>query len=255
MKISVSCNERLGVLLFNQQRKVDLILEDYNMAKNEELRMTLGEKLKSARTDAGLTQEQLAEKLLVSRQAVTKWEADKGMPDIGNLKQLSKLLNVSIDHLLDSGEKLDLSVMRETINLNDYHYTRKFKGRWSKKAGKKDMVVMEKYPDAEIHCLTGKQLLTRGEKITDNTIGFLTDAPFGIPEFLNSIKNLDKEFYLVNQSDKQFFVIVTDEFIESRQPVEKITDKKFTIGKFSFVDCGIIPELRLTGVEPRVPDK
>lgn len=208
-------------------------------------KMTLGEKLKSARKSAGFTQEQLAEKLLVSRPAITKWEADKGMPDIGNLKRLSKLLNISIDYLLDSGESIDLSIMREEINLNDYNYTRKIKKRrWSKKVGKKDMAVMKKYPDAEIHCLAGKQILTRGEKITDNVIGFLTDAPFGIPEFLNGIKNLDKEFYLVNQSDKQFLVIVTDEFIESRRLAEKITDKKFAIGKFSFVDCGIISDFK-----------
>ena len=43
------------------------------------------------------------------------------------------------------------------------------------------------------------------------------------------------------EADKQFFVIVTNEFIESRQLAEKITDKKFSIGNFSFVDCGIIP--------------
>lgn len=212
------------------------------MVKNDEAKMTLGEKLKSARKSVGLTQEQLAEKLLVSRQAITKWEADKGMPDIENLKQLSKLLNISIDYLLDSGESIDLSVIREEINLDDYTYTRKFKGRWNKKAGKKDMVVIKKYPNSEIHGLLGKQILTKGEKITDNAIGFLTGSPFGIPEFLNGIKNADKEFYLVNQSDKQFFVIVTDEFIESRQLAEKITDKKFSIGNFSFVDCGIISD-------------
>lgn len=66
---------------------------------------TLGEKLKSARKDAGLTQEQLAVKLMVSRQAITKWETDKGMPDLENLKSLSQLLGVSIDYLLDNGEQ------------------------------------------------------------------------------------------------------------------------------------------------------
>ena len=205
-----------------------------------EERMTFGEKLKSARKSAGLTQEQLAQKLLVSRQAITKWEAEKGMPDIENLKNISRILNVSIDYLLDSGEVIDLSVMREEIDLGKYTYSRSLKGRWSKKAGKKDMVVMEKYPDAEIHGLVGKQILTKGENTADHAIGFLTSAPFGIPEFLNGIKNSDKEFYLVNQFDKQFFVIVTDEFIESRQLAEKITDKQFSIGNFSFVDCGII---------------
>ena len=176
----------------------------------------------------------------MSRQAITKWEADKGMPDIENLKQLSKLLNISIDYLLDSGESIDLSVMRETINLDDYSYTRRLKGRWSKKAGKKDMAVIKNYPNAEIHYLMGKQILTKAERITDNVIGFLTDAPFGIPDIINGFKNTDKEFYLVNQSDKQFFVTVTDEFIESRQLAERITDKKFAIGNFSFIDCGIL---------------
>lgn len=213
------------------------------METNNKVKITLGEKLKSARKSAGLTQEQLAEKLLVSRQAITKWEADKGIPDIENLKKLSKLLNISIDYLLDSGESIDLSIMREEINLDAYTYTRKIKGRWNKKAGKKDIIVMEKYPDAEIHCLVGKQILSREEKVTDNAIGWLTTAPFGIPDFINGIKNVDKEFYLVNQADKQFFVIVTDEFIESRQLREKITTEKFEIGNLSFIDCGIISEL------------
>ena len=214
------------------------------MGTNDKASMTFGEKIKSARKQAGLTQEQLAEKLLVSRPAITKWEADKGMPDIGNLKRLSRLLHISVDYLLDGGESVDLCMMREAINLDDYHYTRKLKGRWSKKAGKKDMVVAEKYPDAEIHCLIGKQISTRGEKITDHAIGVLTNAPFGIPEFLNGIKNADKEFYLVKQSDKQFFIIVTDEFMESRQLAEKITDKKFVLGNFSFVDCGVLSGLK-----------
>lgn len=204
------------------------------------MEMTLGEKLKSARKSAGLTQEQLAEKLLVSRQAITKWESDRGMPDVENLKSLSQLLGVSIDYLLDNGEHLDLSVIREEINLDEFTYERKLSGRWSKKTGKKDMVVRNKYPNAEIHYLMGKQLAAKSEKVIDNVIGFLTDAPFGLPDIINGMKNTDKEFYLVNDADKQYFVIVYDEFIESRQLSEKITARSFEIGNFSFVDCGIL---------------
>lgn len=212
------------------------------MESKNKLEKTLGEKLKSARKEAGLTQEQLAVKLMVSRQAITKWEADKGMPDIENLKSLSQLLGVSVDYLLDNGEQLNLSVIREEINLDEFTYERKFSGRWNKKAGKKDMVVTSKYPSAEIHYLMGKQIVTKGEKIMDNVIGFLTDAPFGLPDFINGMKNTDKEFYLVNDADKQYFVIVSDEFIESRQLSEKITTRKFEIGNFSFIDCGVISE-------------
>lgn len=210
------------------------------MIKNDKIGMTLGEKLKSARKNIGFTQEQLAERLLVSRQAVTKWEADKGIPDIENLKRLSKCLDVSVDYLLDNEESMHLSVMKEEINLADYVYKREIKGKWNKKSGKKDRVVIKKYPDAEIHYLMGEQMPTKSEKITDHIIGFLTSAPFGIPKLLNSIKNANKEFYLVKQSSKQFLVIVSDEYIESRQLAETITNNKFTIGDFVFTDCGIL---------------
>ena len=68
--------------------------------------MTFGEKLRNARKEAGFSQEQLAEKLSVSRSAVAKWETDNGMPDVGNLKAIATLLNVSIDYLLDEDEKM-----------------------------------------------------------------------------------------------------------------------------------------------------
>ena len=71
--------------------------------------MTLGEKIKEARKQAGLSQEQLSEKLGVSRSAVAKWETDKGIPDVENLKALSSMLSVSIDFLLDNGESLEKS--------------------------------------------------------------------------------------------------------------------------------------------------
>lgn len=63
--------------------------------------MTFGEKLKEARKKTGLSQEQFAEKLNISRSAVAKWESDIGIPDVSNLKSIAKLLNVSIDSLLD----------------------------------------------------------------------------------------------------------------------------------------------------------
>jgi len=66
--------------------------------------MTLAEKLKSIRKQAGMSQEQLAEKLGVSRQAVTKWETDAGIPDIENVMAISALFDISIDELL-SNEK------------------------------------------------------------------------------------------------------------------------------------------------------
>lgn len=62
--------------------------------------MTLGEKIQTLRTDAGLSQEYLAEQLAVSRQAVSKWELDKTVPDVKYIVALSDLFRVSTDYLL-----------------------------------------------------------------------------------------------------------------------------------------------------------
>ena len=196
--------------------------------------MTLGEKIAKARKENGLSQEVLAEKLCVSRSAVAKWETDKGIPDITNLKAISKLLNVSIDYLLDDGERVDVQVLREAYDLSQY-------GKGIRKR-KKDRVILEKFPNATVHTLLGKQVLTKGEKWVDGLLGFLTDAPFGIPELLNGLKNLDKEFYLVEKEGKQYLVMVTDEFIETRQLTKVFTEKKFRIGTWEFIKCAYEPK-------------
>ena len=67
--------------------------------------MEFGEKLQELRKKKGLTQEELAEALYVSRTAVSKWELGRGYPNIDSLKEISKFFSVSIDELL-SGEKL-----------------------------------------------------------------------------------------------------------------------------------------------------
>ena len=52
--------------------------------------MTLGEKIKKLRRDFNITQEEFAEKVGVSRQTVTKWEGDIGLPDADNLKNIAR---------------------------------------------------------------------------------------------------------------------------------------------------------------------
>ena len=73
--------------------------------------MTLGQKLKEIRKKFGLSQEQLAEIMNVSRQAITKWETDVGLPDTENLKELSRIFGITIDYLLDNNNELPLLVM------------------------------------------------------------------------------------------------------------------------------------------------
>ena len=66
--------------------------------------MTFGEKLKKLRSDNELTQDELAEKIFVTRTAISKWETDKGYPSIDSLKQLSNLFGVSIDELISDAD-------------------------------------------------------------------------------------------------------------------------------------------------------
>lgn len=78
----------------------------------EDSGMNLGEKIKDCRTKAGLSQEQLAERIHVSRQAVTKWETGRGIPDIANLIALSEEFDISLDELV----KEDGAVKRKIIS-------------------------------------------------------------------------------------------------------------------------------------------
>ncbi|WP_288705012.1 helix-turn-helix transcriptional regulator [uncultured Catenibacterium sp.] len=64
--------------------------------------MKLGETIKYYRTQLNLSQAELGDKIGVSRQAVTKWETDTGIPDINNIQALSELFHISIDALLSS---------------------------------------------------------------------------------------------------------------------------------------------------------
>ena len=73
--------------------------------------MALGERIRDERKKRGLSQEELADILNVSRQAITKWETDRGIPDIANLIRISEGFEISLDELI----KGDNSVKRKII--------------------------------------------------------------------------------------------------------------------------------------------
>ena len=75
------------------------ILAGGNFAAKTKI-MKLSEKIRTLRKNAGLTQEQLGEKINVSRQAITKWESGDGLPDIYNLVALSNLFSITLDELM-----------------------------------------------------------------------------------------------------------------------------------------------------------
>jgi len=89
-----------------------------------ENRMSLGRFIADRRKAMRMTQEELAEKLHVSKSAVAKWETNGGIPDRDNLKELSTVINVSIDDLYriikSTNEKdidLEINITTEVIAL------------------------------------------------------------------------------------------------------------------------------------------
>ncbi len=77
--------------------------------------MNFSEKLLTLRKANDLTQEQLAEKLDVSRQSVSKWESGQAVPELEKIVALSAIFNVTTDYLLKSSEIDDLSVKTEML--------------------------------------------------------------------------------------------------------------------------------------------
>ncbi len=185
--------------------------------------MTFGEKLKKARTEAGYSQEQFAEKLIVSRSAVAKWESDKGLPDIHNLKAIAALLNTSVDELLDESEALTFRELKEPIVLDDYEATGKCRS-------KKDAAVLAKFPDA-----SAVTVLLREKKLSpiEHILEWTVMPAFGLFQAVDQY-NDKNEWYLVDRGGKQYLAAVSDEFILSQEMAKQITEKKFTIGEYTF---------------------
>ena len=71
--------------------------------------MEFNEKLQELRKQRGLTQEELAEKLYVSRTAISKWESGRGYPNIESLKAIAKFFSVTVDELLSTEEVLTIA--------------------------------------------------------------------------------------------------------------------------------------------------
>lgn len=78
--------------------------------------MTIGERLQKLRKDKQYTQEQLAEILGVSRQAISKWESDQGQPEINNVIKLSEIYNVTTDYILQGKNDYHEPISTEPIS-------------------------------------------------------------------------------------------------------------------------------------------
>lgn len=104
--------------------------------------MNLGSSLFEARKNRGLSQEEVAEKLGVSRQTISKWETDETLPDIRQSKRLAVIYRISLDELIDFDigvKEIEEMIERTDEKLND-------KINWTKVWSKK-YPILAKYQD------------------------------------------------------------------------------------------------------------
>ncbi len=81
--------------------------------------MEFHEKLQELRKNRGLTQEELAEALYVSRTAISKWESGRGYPSIDSLKEISNYFSISIDDLLSTEKILSIAKRENQTNIQN----------------------------------------------------------------------------------------------------------------------------------------
>ena len=181
---------------------------------------TLGEKLASLRKQANMTQNDLADKLMVSRQAITKWENDKGLPDIDNLVMISKIFNVTMEDLLE--------YKIETIEFKEGNTVETI-SKENSKIRKADGFVKERFSDADnIYYLLREPKLTKWEAVLDFFVGA------GTLEVAKYAKDgVIWHSYLVEKEDNQYLVLINKDKLMSRKLNEKF-DKKIVVDGYKY---------------------
>jgi len=124
----------------------------------------LGEKIQQLRKEKGMSQEQLAAQLTISRQAISKWELGESIPDTENIIQLSKLFSVSTDYLLndefDSNAKTIIETKVENSNFQEQKYpVRKIVGLIFLGMGLIALVLLSIFADFIITVLIGAPMI------------------------------------------------------------------------------------------------
>lgn len=108
--------------------------------------MNLGNSLFQARKKCGLSQEQVAEKLGVSRQTISKWETDETLPDIRQSKRLALLYRLSLDELIDFD--MDVQEIQQVIERTSSALEEKID--WTKAWGRKYPVLLTCRQDVDV---------------------------------------------------------------------------------------------------------
>ncbi|WLD47199.1 helix-turn-helix domain-containing protein [Candidatus Nanosynbacter lyticus] len=195
--------------------------------------MIFAKKLKQLRQQTGWSQEQLADRLNVTRQAVAKWERGAGFPDIDNMQALAKLFNTSVDELLDYTRAGLASAIREPLDLDAYPTD-------MKGYSASDLAVADKFADADhIESLNRYRRLTWWQKIIDFFVGAGTlDVAFS-GEAIGQLKG-DRRYYLVEKSGRSWIVEVTKTYVERRELTKPFPRQQLSVDDFIYRRSGFI---------------
>ena len=192
--------------------------------------MNFSEKLKTLRKQKNLSQEELAEKIHVSRQAITKWESGMGLPDIGNIIAISLLFNESLDPLLN--EEKSLLSKHEFLYESGTEYDLDNPKKIDFKIGAAHEIIVEQTKDEKL------QVLLASNKI----VCLAQQAKVKIVEDKNRmdvIVNHSADFSAANALENLFVLIripakfVADIEINSETENLKIRDITFETLEFS----------------------
>lgn len=182
--------------------------------------MTLGQKLKEIRTKFGLSQEQLADIIHVSRQAITKWENDGGLPDISNLQELSKVFGISVDSLLNE-EHLPFLVMEKKLE----------KEKYKNKISAYSQILKEYYSEPwEVFVLSKSPKMGKLETIFD----FFTGGDYWL---IKGVSDLSP-YYLVTKDHVKLLVNIKNWTLQVIELPPKTSTQKFVYHQNRFRNCG-----------------
>ena len=181
--------------------------------------MTLGQKLKEIRKRFGLSQESLAEIMNVSRQAITKWESDEGLPDVSNLQELSKVFNLTVDYLLDNDNSLPALSMKKELDKDKYEMNGKGYIQ----------IIKDNYAEPwEVYELLRSE--NKG-KLASFVSDWIIGA--GAMETVDAL-NDTTPYYLIKKDGLKLLVNIHDYILEVIELPENTNDKKFVYGKNRF---------------------
>ena len=187
--------------------------------------MTIGEKIRQARKHCRLSQEQLAELMCISRSAIAKWETDKGLPDIENIRILSNILHISTDWLLNPQQDGGHLIYRYSVDLSRY-------GKGCSRL-RKDRCVREKFQNAQITALISRKDVIPGDAVTKEDA--LVRRNVHNCFLSNGSMDSSASYYLVTEVDRQFLVAIAESYIEYRILQSQINDGEFILDGMRFV--------------------